>query len=326
MMRRSLAVLALGVCCRLAQADPTLVLEATIPMPGVEGRIDHLALDAAGRRLFVAALGNGTLEVIDLARGRREKSLHGFGAPQGLALAPGANRLYVAEGGGGRIDVLDARTLAPLARVGGLPDADNLRYDAGTRTVLAGFGEGALRLIDADSGKPQGDIALPGHPEAFELEPGGARVFVNVPGTRQVAVVDRAQRKVIAAWNVPLARANFPMALDAKGRRLFVGARVPAEMLVYDIESGKVVAREAVGRDADDLFFDAQRGRVYVICGEGRVDVLRQITPDRYSSEGFVTTAPHARTGLLVPQQRRLYVAAPALGASPARVLVYRVR
>ena len=324
--RRWLAGLVLGALAQLAQAagGPPLELAATIPMPGVEGRIDHLALDAAGRRIFVAALGNGTVEVLDLARGRDEKSLPGFGEPQGLVVVPASNRLYVAEGGANRVDVLDARTLAPLREIHGLPDADNVRYDAASRTVLVGYGEGAFRMIDADTGRSMGDIRLPGHPEAFEPE--GRRVFVNVPGAREVAVVNRVKRKVIGAWSVPGARANFPMALDAKDRRLFVGARLPAEILVYDIDSGAVVARAPISRDADDIFFDAERRRVYVVCGEGRVDVLRQESPDRYASEGFVRTAPRARTGLFVPRQSTLYVAAPAAGGVPARVLVYRVR
>jgi hypothetical protein len=115
------------------------------------------------------------------------------------------------------------------------------------------------------------------------------------------------------------------MALDEKGRRLFVGARSPATLLVYDIDSGKVVARLSIGKDTDDLFFDAERKRLYVICGEGKVDVIRQETPDRYVVEGSIDTAPGARTGLFVPEERTLYVAAPASRASPARVLVYRV-
>lgn len=114
------------------------------------------------------------------------------------------------------------------------------------------------------------------------------------------------------------------MALDEEGRRLFVGARSPAVMLVYDTGSGALVARLPIGADTDDLFFDARRKLLYVICGEGRVDVFRQ-DRDRYVHDGSVKTAPRARTGLFVAQEGRLYVAAPAVGASPARVLVYRL-
>src|SRR6266581_3836184 len=114
--------------------------------------------------------------------------------------------------------------------------------------------------------------------------------------------------------------------VDLKQQRLFVGARKPAVLLVYDIDSGKVVAKQPIGEDTDDIFFDPERKRLYVICGEGRIDIVRQENPDRYSLESTVRTAPCARTGLFVPEEGRLYVAAPAIGTSPAKLLAYRVR
>jgi DNA-binding beta-propeller fold protein YncE len=116
------------------------------------------------------------------------------------------------------------------------------------------------------------------------------------------------------------------MALDEKGRRLFVGTRSPDMMFVYDTDSGKVIAKLQIGGDTDDIFFDPERKRIYVICGEGRIDIFRAESRDRYVSEGSIPTAPRARTGLFVPEGGKLYVAAPAIGASSARVLVYEVR
>lgn len=299
---------------------------ATIAMPDVKGRIDHFAIDVKGQRLFLAALGNNTVEVLDIAGNKHLKSLPGFGEPQGIAYLAQANRVYVANGSANRVDVLDGTSLAALKRIGELDDADNVRYDGQKGTVLVGYGSGALRLLRDDTAEAAGDIKLAGHPESFQLESGGPRVFVNIPTAQHVAVVDRAKGTVVATW--PLARAgkNFPIALDEKGARLFVGARAPAVMLVYDTASGKIVARVPIGGDTDDLFYDAARRRVYVICGEGRVDVFRQETPDRYVPEVSIKTSPRARTGLFVPEQERLYVAAPADGSSPARVLVYQVK
>ncbi|TMH64085.1 MAG: hypothetical protein E6H57_16205 [Betaproteobacteria bacterium] len=303
-----------------------LELVATIPMPGVKGRIDHFAADLKRHRLFVAALGNNTVEVLDVAGNRHEKSVAGFGEPQGLVHLPKSNRLFVANGSANRVDILDAGSLSVVKRLEQLDDADNLRYDAAAGKVVVGYGKGALRFMDADSGESSGEVRLAGHPESFQLETSGKRAFVNVPTAQHVAVVDRAKREVTATWSVAGAKANFPMALDEQGRRLFVGARSPAVMLVYDIDSGKVVAKLPIGGDTDDIFFDAARKRVYVICGEGRVDVFRQESADRYAHQGSVKTAPRTRTGLWVPEDRKLYVAAPAAGTSPARVLVYEVR
>lgn len=298
---------------------------ADIAMPGAKGRIDHLGVDAKRHRLFVAALGNDTLEVLDTRGRRRVRSLDGFGEPQGILHVAETNRLFVANGSANRVDILDAESLVLLGHVHGLEDADNLRYDAGARKVYVGYGSGALRVLDATTGASAGDIALPGHPEAFQLETKGPRIFVNVPTAGRISVVNRVRQAVVASWSVPAA-ANFPMALDETGRRLFVGTRAPALLMVFDIDSGRIVARHPIGGDADDLFYSPMRKRVYVVCGEGRIDVLRQDDPDRYTLEASVSTGPRARTGLLVPEDDALYVAAPASGTSPPRVLAYRLR
>lgn len=325
MLHRSLV--AAGVALAMAGASaaaPLLELATTIPMPGVKGRIDHLSAGPGDARVFVAALGNDTVEVIDMQR-RQRRSLGGLAEPQGVLHVVGSRRVFVANGGAGRVDVLDATSLEVIKRIAGLEDADNVRYHLASRKVFVGYGNGALRILDGTSGDSEGDIALPGHPESFQLEERGDRAFVNVPSAHAVIVVDRVKRTVLARWDTPGATANFPMALDEPGRRLFVGTRAPAALLVYDIDSGRLVAKAPIGKDADDVFFDAQRKRLYVTCGEGKVSIVRQEAPDRYVLEGSVDTAPGARTGLFVTEERTLYVAAPASGASPARLLVYRV-
>jgi DNA-binding beta-propeller fold protein YncE len=321
---RLLGISLLAMAASFAQGA-SLELVATIPMPNVRGRIDHFAVDVGGHRLFVAALGNDTVEVLDIAQNRHARSIAGFGEPQGLLYLEKTQRLYVGNGSSNRLDILDARTFAPAQRVDKLDDADNVRYDPAAGSVIVGYGTGALRVVDPESGASKGDIRLSGHPESFQVERGGGRIFVNVPAQRQVAVVDRAKGAVVGTWPVS-ARQNFPMALDEKGRRLFSGARYPAVVVVHDLDSGKEVAKLEIGDDTDDLFYDAERKRLYVICGEGRVDVFRQETPDRYVAEGSVKTAAKARTGLFVPEEGKLYVAAPASMTAPARVLVYAIR
>jgi len=319
-------VLAMAIPSTFGAGEAVLEPMATIEMPGVKGRIDHLSVDLKRHRLFVAALGNNTVEVLDVERQRHEKSLPGFGEPQGVLYLADRDRLYVANGSGDRLDILDGNSFASVKRIAKLADADNVRYDQAAGKVVVGYGKGALQLFDPVSGEAAAEIRLPAHPESFQLERNGSRIFVNLPDARQIAVVDRSKGAVTAAWDVPGARANFPMTLDEAGRRLFVGARSPAVMLVYDTDSGKVVAKAPIGGDTDDLFFDAERKRVYVICGEGRVDVFRQDDADHYSQIGSVKTASRARTGLFVPEEGRLYVAAPALDSAPARILVYRMR
>lgn len=307
-----------------AHAGAALELVSTIALAGVKGRIDHLSADVVGHRIFVAALGNDTVEVLD-ADGRR-RSITGLGEPQGVLYLPGSDRLFIANGEADRVDIVDARSLSVVKRIEGLPDADNVRDAPMLRKVIVGYGHGALALLDAATFAVTGTIALPGHPESFRLERDGRRAFVNVPSAHAVVVADLEKRVVTAQWHTGGASANFPMALDEAGHRLFVGTRSPAMLLVYDTVSGHIVAKHVIGGDADDLFFDARRKRVYVICGEGRVDVLRQETPDRYALEESVATAPRARTGLFVAEESMLYIAAPAAGTSAARIMVYRVK
>jgi len=317
--------LAMALSSAYSAGEPLLEPVATIEMPGVKGRIDHLAVDISGRKLYVAALGNNTVEVLDTAQNTHLKRLSGFGEPQGLAYVHDREALFVGNGSAGRVDIVDTKSFMPVLKVDKLDDADNVRYDAARKKVVVGYGKGALRTLDAQTGNSQGDVSLAGHPESFQLEPGGTRVFVNVPTAGHIAVVDTAKAQVTATWKIS-ARANFPMALDAKSRRLFAGARSPAVVLVHDIDSGREVAKLNIGGDTDDLFFDAERKRLYVICGEGRVDVFRQDDADHYTTMGTVKTATRARTGLFVPEEGKLYVAAPAVDGAAARILVYRAQ
>ena len=321
---RSLSLLWLALMLTNATAaPPALELVATIPLADVKGRIDHLAADAGGHRLFVAALGNDTVEVIDTQHNGRQ-TIRGLGEPQGVLYLPDQNRLVIANGSAGRVDFVDVATLGTIARVAGLDDADNVRWYSPANAVLVGYGKGALRMLDA-AGKSGTDIELPGHPESFQIDPEHKRAYVNVPSAHAVVVVDLEARRATTRWPTPNASANFPMAIDLQGRKLFVGARSPAILLVYDLENGNVVARVPIGGDTDDVYYDTQRRRVYVICGAGQVDVIRQETTDKYVVEQSVSTSPRARTGLFVPEESRLYVAAPASGGIAARLLAYRV-
>ena len=301
-----------------ASAAP-LEAAGTIAMPGVKGRIDHFAVDVAGHRLFVAALGNDSVEVFDVEANKHLRSLSGFGEPQGLLYVPASRRLFVASGTAARVDILDGGSLETLKRIAKLPDADNLRLAPDGRVVV-GYGKGALRFLDPLTGESAGEVRLAGHPESFQLERNSPRAYANVPSARHVAVVDREKTRAIATWPVTQARAQFPMALDEAGGRLFIGTRSPALMLVYDTRSGRPGVKVPICGDTDDLFFDAERKRVYVICGEGKVEVFS----DNLSREASLQTARGARTGLFVSEYGRLYVAAPASGASPARVLIFR--
>jgi DNA-binding beta-propeller fold protein YncE len=294
----------------------------TIPLPGVEGRIDHLAADVKRGRLFVAALGNNTVEVIDLAAGRRTATGSGTREPQGVAVDPRTGRAFVASGEDGDLRRFDVESLRPIWTVRVGDDADNVRFDAATDRIYVGCTAGALAVVGS-GGNVLSRIPLAGHPESFQLERQGSRIFVNVPDARHIAVVDRKAGKVVGTWPVTGAAANFPMALDEAGRRLFVGCRDPAALLVFDTETGKPVARAEIAGDTDDVFWDGRQRRLYISCGAGFLDVVQQGPGDRYERIAHLPTAPGARTSLFVPELARLYLAVPHRGGQGAEIRVY---
>ncbi|HZR05432.1 MAG TPA: YncE family protein [Candidatus Udaeobacter sp.] len=305
--------------------QPQLKLQQTISLPRVEGRIDHLALDLPGDRLFVCALGNNTVEVVDLRKGERIHSISGLGAPQGIAYIPELNRIFVANDKGGICKIYDGKSLEPVGELDFKDDADNVRYDRTAKKIYVGFGSGGIAVVDAPKGRQIRSIKLSAHPEAFELEKNGKRIFVNVPDSRHVAVIDREKGEVVTTWKTDLAFGNFPMALDDANRRLFIGCRLPPKLVVLNTEAGEVVAKIDISGDPDDVFYDSQRRRIYAICGAGKIDIINQTDANTYNASGKISTANGARTGLFVPEQDMLFVAVPHRGSQQAEIRAYHI-
>jgi DNA-binding beta-propeller fold protein YncE len=331
-----LAVLFCATCFSTAQQamnqaahaeDVYLRLVQTIPLQGVEGRIDHLSADLSGGRLFIAALGNNSVEVVNLRSGETLKSIKNLQEPQGVLYLPELKKLFVADGGDGAVNIYDGESLElrhTLRLLGG--DADNVRYEPEAKKVYVGYGEGGLAVIDPDAEKIEGDIKLDTHPESFQLEKSGPMAYVNLPNRGQVATVDRKKAAIASRWKVEGAGANFPMALDEANHRLFVGCRKPARLLVYDTATGKQITSVPVAGDTDDVFYDSGKKRIYVSGGEGSITVIEQRNPDQYETVGKVATAPGARTSFFIPELHRLYLAVPHRGGQKAALFVYEVR
>jgi DNA-binding beta-propeller fold protein YncE len=299
----------------------------TIPLPGVQGRIDHLAVDLAEGRLFVAALENNTLEVVDLKSAKRIREIEGLQEPQGVAYVPASHKLIVTNGGGGTADIYDAQSLRREDEVSFGSDPDNVRYDPATDRAYIGYGEGsgaALGVLDLKTGTKVADIKLSGHPESFQLEKNGDRIFVNVPDSGAVEVVNRKEGTMVATWPIKGASENFPMALDEADHRLFVGTRSPARLLVLNTETGKTVANLGSVGDADDIFYDAKVKRIYVSGGAGAIRVFAQKAVNHYEALGEVSTAEGARTSLFVPESRKLYLAVPDYGGQEPAIRIYK--
>jgi len=318
----------------LGQDSPALAVKSPISLTKVEGRMDHLGVDVKGQRLFATAFDNHTLEVIDLKTGRQIHTISDLNEPQGAFYDAANNRLFEANGGDGTVKIFDGTTFQLLQSVTLDLDADNVRYDARTKHIVVGYGGekflagkvarpgggGALAILDA-TGKKVGEIAMDAHPESFQLEKTGTRVFVNVPDKQEVEVADLAKGTVLTRWPVTCTT-NFPMALDEAHQRLFVGCRMPARLAVFDTETGKVVASPAIVEHTDDLFFDASKGRIYIL-GEGFIEVWQEKDPDHYERIGRYPTPADWRTGLFVPDLEELFETIPHHGQQGAEILVY---
>jgi len=320
-------VIALAGNCLAAteSSGAELQLKQTIPLPGVEGRIDHLDLDAAGDRLFVCALGNNTADILDLRKGERVHTISGLGSPQGLVYIAELNRLFVANDKGGICKIYDAKSFQTVGELNFKDDADNVRFDSAAKKIYVGFGSGGIAVVNAADGKQIGSIKLSAHPEAFELEKNGERIFVNVPNSRHVAVIDRKKGEVIATWKTDGAFGNFPMAFDEANHRLFIGCRIPSKLVVLNTESGEVVAKIDISGDPDDVFYDSKRHRIYAICGAGKIDIIEQTDANNYKAVTKIDTADGARTGLFVPERDTLFVAVPHRGSQQAEIRCYQV-
>jgi DNA-binding beta-propeller fold protein YncE len=328
-----MTVLARGLCLGIliafcaagwAQAPHLpLALETKIPLGPVSGRIDHMAVDLKRQHLFVAELGNDTLGVVDLGARKVMSTMFGLKEPQGIAYEPATDAVYVANAADGSVRILRGEDLTLLKRLDLGEDADNVRVDGARNRVFVGYGKGALAVIDPKSRARVGDIRLKAHPESFQIEDNGERAFVNAPDAREIQIVDLAKGEATGALTTQGHRSNFPMALDREKHRVLVVFRSPARLLVLSGKDGAVVADVETCGDADDLFVDAKRHRVYVSCGAGAVDVFEE-GGGGYQRVGRVPTASGARTSLFVPELDRLYVAVRASSGEPAAVWAFR--
>ena len=323
-MKRVTAFLFCFVAVGVHAAEPPMLkLTKTIPLPGVKGRFDHFAIDAKGQRLFVAALGNNSLEVLDVAAGKRIKSINGLHKPTGVAYLSELNQIGVANGDDGTFKLFDGASYELTKTLDSLADADNVRFDSKAKLIYVGYKDGALAVIDSATMKQTDSIKLAAHPESFQLEANGSRIFVNVPDAKQVAVADRETKSIVAAWPMTEFKANFPMALDEAKHRLFVGCRQPARLVVFDTAAGKPVTNLAISGDTDDLFYDASRKRLYISCGEGFLDVVEAHDGDRYERVTRIPTRAGARTCFFSSGLNQLYLAVPQRNGQDAEIRIY---
>jgi DNA-binding beta-propeller fold protein YncE len=312
------------------EAAPPLILTASVPLEGVKGRFDHFA--SGKGKVFVSGLGNNSVEIIDLFQGTRSHEITGVPNPQGVAFSPEANKLFVASEKG-KLYIYDGDSYKLITTLDFDGGADNLRYDAATKRVYVGCGDdeknSAIAAVDAMTNKRLDEVyKLGGEPESFQLEKSGPNIYVNVPDLKQIVAINRTTKE-LTRWPVTVAQ-NFPMALDEADHRVIVGTREPATLSVFDTATGKMVASVPTVQDTDDLYYSAERKRVFVPGRAGSIWVYQQTDPDHYNVISKIPTVVGAGTAGYFGRQGkgfdRFYLAISAGASSNAEIRIYTIQ
>jgi hypothetical protein len=297
-----------------------LTLQESISMPGVKGRIDHLDANLKDQIVYVAALGNNSLEVVDLKNGKLLHSIKGLDEPQGVAYIPQSKEILVANGGNGECKFYNAKTFENTATIDVGSDADDVRYDSIDQRIYVGFGDGGIAIIDAVKHEKIVDVKLSAHPEGFQLDKQLKKLFVNVPDADQIDVIDLEELKLTQKWKTEY-RANFPMAIDLSGQIIFAGYRHPGKLVAINGTTGNTIAVADLVSDIDDLYFDSRTKKIYASGGAGTINIY-SFENSRITPVASIPTRNGARTSLLIPQLN-IFVLAERAGDEPARLQVY---
>jgi hypothetical protein len=325
----------------------SLRLVQTIPLPGVPGRLDHMAIDLEKKRLFVAAVANGSLEVVDLDAGKRINSIPGIkDAQDALFLGGDFNKLYVSSLDG-TLRIFQGETFRLVQALKLEPDPNRLFYDPATDLIYFGYGGqnagfdayervGVLQATrGARSDQFVADMIAPtfrpGHLAEMAMDDGG-KLLVCDSRADLIFQFDTQKRELLKSWSAHGDGAG-DMSLDRAHHRLFVGTRIPPEMTVYDSESGKEIVSLPGPETMDGVHYDADLKRVYVSGGRwygtpeaspGWVYVYQQQDADHYGLIAKIKTRPGSGTSLFVPTLKRLYVASQAIGDQAGAILVFQ--
>jgi DNA-binding beta-propeller fold protein YncE len=311
------------------QGEP-LRLVQTITLPDtVKGNFDHFGIDLKRKRLFATPEDFKAVLAFDLTQGKLIRQIDGIARPHAVLYREDTDRLYVTDGGDGSVKVYDGESYRLLDRIALLKDADSIGYDISRKYLYVDNGGGdvhqaysILSVVDTNINKKMADLKIDGDTlEAMALDTYRPRIYVNDKAKNSVVVIDRQKNAIVATWPIRLAKNNVTMALDEARQRLFVGCR-EGKLVVFDTNTGKELQALPITPGVDDTIYDAKSKRLYAIGG-GSIDVYDQISMDKYVSRGSIPTNSNARTGRLVPELNRLFVAAPSDGARSARVEIF---
>jgi DNA-binding beta-propeller fold protein YncE len=318
-----------------AQEQAPLKLVATIPIPGLkDGDFDHFAPDVEGHRLFLTAEENGKVQVFDTNSNKLIRTIEDLKAPHAILYRKDVKKLFIVDGDASAVKVYNSDSYQMIDQIKLSIDADSIAYDPATNYlyVVNGGREAHtpysfISVVDTNSSKKLRDIKIGSdRVEAVVLEKSGPRMFYNITGRNAVGVLDRNKSTPLATWPLPAGdTVNVALALDEANHRLLVTTRNPSKLIVLNSDSGKAIASLPSVGMVDDMSYDAKQNRIY-LPGDQFVDVVAQKDADHYALLARVPGSFRAKTGLLVPELNRYYLAVPHHENKDAEVRVYEVR
>jgi DNA-binding beta-propeller fold protein YncE len=316
---------------RSQETAPLKLIQTFELTPDVKGNFDHFAIDVKGHRLFATPEEYKAVLVFDVKSGRLIHKIAGIEKPHAVLYREDLNRLYVTDGEAGDLKIFDSTSYKLLSSVKLLEDADSIGYDPATKYLYIDNGGGdvhqtysMMSVVDTTAGTKLADIKIDGDTlEAMALEKGSSRIYVNNKAKKQVDVIDREKRELIASWPLTKCKVNVAMAFDEADHRLFIACR-DSQIVVMDTQSGKEITALPITKGVDDMVYDPASKRIYAAC-DGDADVYEQSDPDNYRLLAKVPTGPVGRTALLVPDLKKYFVAVPQHGTVNAKVLVFEV-
>jgi len=321
------------------QTFEPLTLVQTIELPDVPVGpfTDHLCVDSKGHRLFTTMQAQKAVAVIDLDSGKVLRNIP-VGNPHSCAYRSDLDQLYVADGDPTQpgLKVFSAHDYHLIKAIGLEKRSDSMVYDPNSKYLyIVNGGAGGkldyslISIINTTTSERVGDVKVASEVlEDMDIDPSGSRLYITEEDANKVVIVDPQKRTVLETW--PITKGSTPVAtaVDEAHHRLFVACRTTdlnGAIVVIDTQTGKELKALPIGGWLDYMVFDAKSGRIYGVCGVGHVYVYQQLDPDNYVLLGKAETALLAKTGLLVPELGRFFVAVPMLAWEPARVLVFQV-
>ncbi|HTL81523.1 MAG TPA: hypothetical protein VL651_07455 [Bacteroidia bacterium] len=318
-----IAIFFVTIACADQPVHAGLSLDNTISLPDVKGRIDHMAYDRNGQRIFICALGNNSVEVVDVKNYKTLFSIKNIAEPQGIVFDSARKMIAVSSGGDGWLRFYNSETYRMTDSILIGSDADNVRYD-NDRTLYIGY-DGGIAKVDLVHMTKYWNFETDGHVEAFQLDLNRKKLFANVPDAYQLEIHDLSGKDSTVKWNLHSTKDNFPMAIDTASALVFIACRHPSEILVMNEMTGKIYSQIACSNDADDIFYDHNDHLLFVSAGEGFVDVFHD-SSFVYTRVQHLPTRLLARTSLYDEIENKYFVAVPVTAGRSAELRIYDLR